>query len=224
MVRVFVVLILIFMFGLSGCEKSSDIDNPNHIVDKNENIVSSIPGDFDGDKYPEYVYAANSSDGKSYIKLVDGDTISYKDLNFKLDNYSTNVQDVNSDGKDDLILYSIQENTQNVYVFSYLNDILNILNPETISNHIAFNKYEDGYKVTCGNLEETIKSKEKLDLQFYYTDLDYKEEGPVFDSVGTIITSNGKIIYTVLSTFRIDSNGKINICDLDLKPYVEVEE
>jgi hypothetical protein len=224
MVRVFVVLFFVFTLCLSGCTKSSDTDNTNHIVDKNENIISSIPGDFDGDRYPEYIYAINSSDGRSYIKLVDGNITCYKDLNFKLDNYSSNVQDVNGDGREDFILYSIQEYSQNVYVFSYVNDILNIFDPQTISNHVLFSKSEDGYKVNCGDFNESIQSKEKLNLKFYYTDLDYKEEGPVFDSVGAITTSSGKIIYTVLSTFRIDSSGKINICDLDLKPYVEIDE
>lgn len=222
MARLFAVLF--FVLSLSGCGKYSNTDNTNHIVDKKENIISSIPGDFDGDKYPEIVYIVNSEDGKSYIKLIDGNISYYKDLNFKLDNYSSNIQDVNGDEREDLILYSIYENTQNVYVFSYSEELLNIFNPQAINTLVSFVMLGDGYKVVCGEFERTIKSNEKLNLRFYYSDLDYKSEGPVFDNVGIITNSNGKIFYTVLTTFKIDSNGKINICNLDLKPYVDMED
>jgi hypothetical protein len=222
MARIFVVLI--FILSLTSCGKYSDTDNNNLTLDKKENIISSIPGDFDGDKYPEFVYTVNSDDGKSYIKLVDGNMVFYKDLNFKLENYTSNVQDVNSDGREDLILYSIYENTQNVYVFSYSNNLLSIFDPNIITTHIRFDKLNEGYKLSCDELSQTIKSDKKLNLQFYYSDLDYREEGPVFDNVGTITDENGKILYTVLTTFRIDSNGKINTCNLDLRPYINIED
>jgi hypothetical protein len=216
--------VLFFFLFLCGCSKFPASQDKKIILHSSENIVSSVPGDFDGDKYPEYIYVANSDDGSSYIKLIDGDKAFYKELDFKLDNYTSNVQDVNNDNKEDLIIYYIEENIQNVHVFSYNNELYNIFNPGMLDRYVSFTQLDDQYKVTYGSNERIIKSKEKLSLKFFYTDLDYKDAGPVFDSIGTIANSSGRILYTISASFSVDSNNNLNIYDLKLLPYIEVED
>jgi hypothetical protein len=221
MKRVFAVLF--FLLLLCGCDKASVLENKNIIVHKNENILSSIPGDFDGDKYPEYIYIASSDDNKPYIKLIDGDRAFYKELSFKLDNYSSNVQDVNGDDKEDVILYCIEENSQKVYVFSYYKDLYTLFSPETLDKFVEFNKNKDGYTIICGKFEKKFQSKEDLELKFFYTALDYREDGPIFESVGTI-SSNKGIISTVSAIFKLTKDGSVYIEDLSISPYVEPED
>ncbi|MCX7694635.1 MAG: hypothetical protein N2Z71_02810 [Caloramator sp.] len=211
MKKVFAVL-LIFLF-LSSC--TIPTFKKNNIY--NDNILYSCIGDFDGDSRADTIYLVKEKD---IIKIVFKSKRMTKTQKIKLNinNFYCSVEDINDDKCDDFIINTIEDDVENIYIFTFKDAIKEILSPHIINNQINFIKKGSIYTVSCGNYKSQIKSNEDLNLKLLYSTTEYTEYGKSIITEGILVNKDNQPRYTLSITYKINSLGKLNFLDIKCHP------
>lgn len=211
---VFAVLLSILL--LFSCTKPSDNSDkllPIYSTFRNS-AVYTAPGDFNGDGKMESIFITKP-DENYYIGILNKDSILYKKLNYKVDDFKLIIQDINNDYKEDIILNIIQNNCENCYVYTVGNDIINILSPDIIKTKIDLQSIEDYIALECGNFNLPFKDIIAPTIKLYYTEMDYAGDEPVFVSEGSIYIKNINIL-NFQTTVGIDKKGTILLKEINM--------
>lgn len=215
MQKVFAILVLIP--ALLGCSQNKLQNKADLQAAYNENSPHILTGDFDGDKENEHINLSRSEDGTSTIVLRDKNSrISIRKIGFDIIDSSVHIEDVNRDGREDLIIYVIDNSVEKLYVFSFNGLIYELLSPEIFEKFIDFKPDSEGYLIRCGNIIKQVPSSEKLYLNLYFTDYDYDNKEFFFTSEGSISNLSNKTLYTLSLIYSIDKSGSIQLKDFTL--------
>ncbi|CDF57775.1 hypothetical protein TCEL_01689 [Thermobrachium celere DSM 8682] len=213
MKKVFAVLLI--LINLSSCTISTL--TKNKIEDNN--IIYSCVGDFDGDSRIDSIQLIREGD---VVKIIfkSKRTIKTQDIKLNLSNFYCNVEDINDDGCDDFIINTMDEGTENIFVFTFKDSITQVLSPSIINEQINFIKNGNSYTISCGNYKSSIKSKEPLDLKLLYSTTEYTDYGKAIITEGVLVNNKNQPKYTVSTTYKLNSLGKLNFLDIKIEPYI----
>ncbi|SHE80760.1 hypothetical protein [Caloramator proteoclasticus] len=215
MKKVFAVL-LIFLF-LSSC--SIQTFKKNKI--NTDNILYSCIGDFDGDSRFDTIYL-KKEDNTIKIVLKSKRTTKTQDIKLNIDNFYCSVEDINDDKCDDFIINSIEDNVENIYIFTFKDAIKEILSPNIIRDQINLIRKGSIYTVSFGDYKKQINSNEELNLKLLYSETEYTEHGKAIITEGVLVNKNNEPRYTISITYKIKSLGSATQvkCDIfHLEPY-----
>lgn len=181
-----------------------------------QRILFSSPGDFDGDNSKEYLQLFKSKDKEYTIRVIDGrKRYNYK-LNFFVEEFTTQIDDVNGDGKDDFLLFVTKEDKQEMYIFTFQNNTIHqSFYSAELDKLLNIKSINGKYILSYNNSIKTFLTKTSLKLSFYYTDLDFDEayEGPLFVSQGMIKSMDEKNIKKINTYYYFDRYWNIHLKD-----------
>ncbi|WDC84139.1 hypothetical protein PL321_18055 [Caloramator sp. mosi_1] len=211
MKRVFAVLLISFLFY--SC--SIPVFKKNNLY--SDNIMYSCIGDFDGDSRVDSIYLIKEDDT---VKIVykSKRTTKTQEIKINTNNFYCNVEDINDDRCDDFIINSIENNVENIYIFTFKDAIKEILSPSIIHKQINFIKTGSIYTVSCGEYEKQVKSSEDLTLKLIYSATEYTEYGKAIITEGVLVNKNNQPQYTISIIYKINSLGKLNFIDIKCHP------
>lgn len=215
MKKVFAVLLI--SLTLSSCSIPTFSKNKT-----NPNLLYSCVGDFDGDSRIDSIMLVKNNNSVEIIFKSKFKT-KRQSIEINFDNFYCSVEDINDDKCDDFIINTIENNKENIYIFTFKNDIKELLSPQIIKQQI--NLYRDGnkYTIACGGFNSTIKSQEQLSLNLLYSTSDYTEYGKSIITEGVLVNDKSNPKFTVSIIYKLNSLGKLNFMNISVTPYVHVE-
>ncbi|MBZ4664027.1 MAG: hypothetical protein JG776_1742 [Caloramator sp.] len=215
MKKVFAVL-LIFLF-LSSC--SIPTFKKNKI--NTDNILYSCIGDFDGDSRVDTIYLVKDDNlvkDDSTIKIVfkSKRTTKTQDIKLNIDNFYCSVEDINDDKCDDFIINSIEDDVENIYIFTFKDAIKEILSPNIIRDQINLIRKGSIYTVSFGDYKKQINSNEELNLKLLYSETEYTEHGKAIVTEGVLLNKNNQPRYVISITYKINNLGSATQVKCDI--------
>lgn len=210
--------VLTFLLLISGCTNIPS--NPERVVPiystfKNSAIYTSS-GDFDGDGEKESIFILRKKKNY-YLSILDGQNTINRELNYNADNPMLTIQDINNDGREDIIINVIQNNCENCYVYSLDGDIKTLLSPDIIISKINLEEIGLYISQVHGFTNPTEMDRINLDIEFYYTEMNYMENGIEFVSEGSIFDKNISIL-NIQAIIGINKNDTAVLKDINVQP------
>ncbi|EYE88162.1 hypothetical protein Q428_09340 [Fervidicella metallireducens AeB] len=183
-------------------------------------ILFSSPGDFDGDNTIEYLQIYKSNDKEYYLRIIDEKTKYTYELNFKAEEFTTQIDDVNNDKKDDFLLFITKEDKQEMYIYTLQSNVIHqSFYSAELEKLLNIKSINGKYILSYNNSVKTFLAKNHLELSFYYTDLDFDEayEGPIFVSQGIIKSTDERNIKKINTYYYFDRYWNIHLKDFNIK-------
>jgi hypothetical protein len=171
----------------------------------NDIILYTSPGNFDDDVQMEKISLIKTSEGMMYFKLNNGGHVFQSDtIPFTL-NHREIVEDVNNDGIDDIILCAVDENREDLYIFTFDKSLKTIFSPGIANKYLN----SSAAKTVFSNLHiyENL-SKKDLIYESYCVEVNYGINSPYFICEGQI-SSGDRIVSSINTSVTIDASGEV---------------
>lgn len=220
MKKVFAVLFLVFL--LSGCRSTDMVKEEKPVSFVDDNSILTVSYDFNKDGRNETVKLIKTNSGGTLIRYADNNRISYTEFPTKCSNFNYSIEDTDSDGYKDLIIFEYFDNAQYIDVFSIKNSVKLVFTSRDIASKVCIKNLRGRKQLCFGDLKSNILNLRKLKLNMYFTDTDSDLDSTQFISEGTL-TSGKDIIYTVSLTYSLHNSFMLSPIDISLKPYSVID-
>lgn len=201
---------LIFLCLILGCLKTYFQKSfPLQALTEKE-IIYSAPGDFDGDGKSENIYILKSPEEKLYLKLKCINNTYEAKLNLDIKNFSAWIEDVDGNNRDDLIISSISDDIQSLYVFIYDKDIKLLISPKIIESKINLKNIIPYANNSNPTNRKSSKDSNTNQAILVCTDIDLFPGESLFTCDYIMPNHNNSADYISVS-FTINSDGIIRI-------------
>lgn len=210
--------VLAFLLLLTGCGRISS--NPEEIIPINSTFIGSSiytsSGDFDGDGKMESIFITKP-DKYCHMSILNGKHIVSKKLNYDSENLKLFIQDINDDGREDIIVNVIQNNCENCYVYTLDTDIITLLSPDIIKAKLNLEEINAYISREHKFMQFPVKYSSSRGIKLYYTEMDYLEDGSAFISEGSVYDRNTNVL-NIQAVIQIKENGTAVLKDIDMQP------